>query len=152
MNYNTIIIITGIIVIIVALCILLRQKNNTYSKEVLPSLSLSERDLKKLKVLLEEGQGKLREEIHVLTNEVSTLKKYIASMSECREKSEKSHSEPFQEDPQQEGFNHSLNYNKFVEKNKDIIDVYKENNNLEETAKILNKSIREVEMVIKLVK
>ncbi|QUH26308.1 hypothetical protein [Serpentinicella alkaliphila] len=49
-------------------------------------------------------------------------------------------------------FSNILNYSKFLSNNKDIIDRYKNNKSIEEIAKELNKSIREVEMVIKLIK
>jgi len=45
-----------------------------------------------------------------------------------------------------------LNYNLFKEKNNTIIDLYKKGKSKEEIAKTLNKSIREIEMVIRLVK
>jgi len=44
-----------------------------------------------------------------------------------------------------------LNYNLFKEKNSVIIDLYKKGKSKEEMAKILNKSIREIEMVISLI-
>ncbi|MBU5677444.1 hypothetical protein KQI88_13560 [Alkaliphilus sp. MSJ-5] len=45
-----------------------------------------------------------------------------------------------------------LNYNLFKEKNSTIIDLYEKGISKEEIAKVLNKSIREIDMVIKLVK
>lgn len=44
-----------------------------------------------------------------------------------------------------------LNYNLFKERNNIIIDLYKAGKTKEEIAKVLNKSIREIEMVIKLI-
>lgn len=49
-------------------------------------------------------------------------------------------------------FKQVLNYNFFKEKNGAVIDLYMQGKPKEEIAKVLNKSIREVEMVINLVK
>ncbi len=49
-------------------------------------------------------------------------------------------------------FKQILNYNFFKEKNSAIIDMHKQGKPKEEIAKILNKSIREVEMVINIAK
>lgn len=49
-------------------------------------------------------------------------------------------------------FKHVLNYKFFKEKNNDIINLYEQGRAIEEIAKVLNKSIREVEMVINLIK
>lgn len=49
-------------------------------------------------------------------------------------------------------FKQVLNYNFFKEKNSAIIDMHKQGKPKEEIAKILNKSIREVEMVINIAK
>ncbi|MBM7613688.1 helix-turn-helix transcriptional regulator [Alkaliphilus hydrothermalis] len=51
-----------------------------------------------------------------------------------------------------ENFDQSLNYNMFVQKNNDILKLHREGKSLEEIARRLNKSVREVEMVIKLIK
>ncbi len=45
-----------------------------------------------------------------------------------------------------------LNYNMFKEKNRDIIHLYNKGMSQEDIAKSLNKSVREIEMVIKLIK
>lgn len=49
-------------------------------------------------------------------------------------------------------FKPMLNYNMFKERNKTIIDLYSKGNSKEEIAKIMNKSVREVEMIVKLAK
>ncbi|HZK56920.1 MAG TPA: hypothetical protein VFD17_01315, partial [Clostridia bacterium] len=49
-------------------------------------------------------------------------------------------------------FEQVLNYNLFKEKNSNIINLYRQGAPKEEIAKVLNKSIREVEMVINLTK
>lgn len=51
-----------------------------------------------------------------------------------------------------DNFKQVLNYKFFKEKNSSIIDLYEEGKAKEEIAKILNKSIREIEMVINLIK
>lgn len=49
-------------------------------------------------------------------------------------------------------FKHMLNYNLFKERNKTIIDLYNKGNSKEQIAKVMNKSVREVEMIVKLAK
>lgn len=49
-------------------------------------------------------------------------------------------------------FRQILNYNFFKEKNGAVIDLYRQGKSEGEIAKVLNKSIREVEMVVNLVK
>ena len=55
-------------------------------------------------------------------------------------------------DTDDNNFKQILNYNLFKEKNSAIIDLYKQGKPKEEIARILNKSIREIEMVISIVK
>ncbi|HZJ77024.1 MAG TPA: hypothetical protein VFC70_04875 [Oscillospiraceae bacterium] len=49
-------------------------------------------------------------------------------------------------------FKQILNYNFFKEKNSDIIDMHKQGKSREEIARISNKSIREIEMIINIAK
>ncbi|AOY77291.1 hypothetical protein [Clostridium formicaceticum] len=152
MDYNIIIVITGMFTIFIALYILLRQKDHSFSQNHLSSLNPNEKDLKKLEALIGEGHLKLSHEIHKLTSEVALLREYITNLPDVKEKSIENCTVSTYEANDHEHFNHILNYNKFLQKNKDIIELYKETNNLEEIARKLNKSIREVEMVVKLVK
>lgn len=56
------------------------------------------------------------------------------------------------EDGANKNFKNILNYNFFEDRNRDIIKLYKAGRPKEDIAKSLNKSIREVEMIINLVK
>ncbi|SDK46385.1 hypothetical protein [Natronincola ferrireducens] len=154
MDYNSIIILIGSIIIIVALYFLLRNKKEDFYGEYITTSPLNENHIKDFERLIREGNQKTIDEINRLKLEIRELKKHVKTMENLIEEHKKDDSlqnENFN-NMEEENFNYLLNYNKFIHKNKDVIELFKNNKTPEEIARILNKSIREVEMVTKLVK
>lgn len=155
MYYNTIIILMGIFVVIIALYILLQKKDKDFSYDELISNTIK-KDINNLENMLKKNQLQIMDGIDKLNIEINTLKENIKTDNQLmvnilRQENFNLMKENNTEIPSDD-FGYLLNYNKFMQKNKDIIALLKKNKTPEDIAKELNKSIREVEMVLKLAK
>lgn len=155
MYYNTIIILMGIFVVIIALYILLQKKDKDFSYDELISNTIK-KDINNLENMLKKNQLQIMDGIDKLNIEINTLKENIKTDNQLmvnilRQENFNLMKENNTEIPSDD-FGYLLNYNKFLQKNKDIIALLKKNKTPEDIAKELNKSIREVEMVLKLAK
>lgn len=155
MYYNTIIILMGIFVVIIALYILLQKKDKDFSYDELISNTIK-KDINNLENMLKKDRLQIMDGIDKLNIEINTLKENIKTDNQLmvnilRQENFNLMKENNTEIPSDD-FGYLLNYNKFLQKNKDIIALLKKNRTPEDIAKELNKSIREVEMVLKLAK
>lgn len=92
-------------------------------------------------------------ELYALRGEVADLKQQLAQMEEMITELQTSAPAPLpEEEGSAEGFEQLLNYTRFSQKNQQIIKLYQLGRTPEEIARDLGKSIREVEMVIKLIR
>lgn len=152
MVYNTshILILLGISVSIVSIFIIFLKEKNGISEEYIISPSNSNEDLKNLcQELFKKGNEMTIFEIEGLKKEVIYLRKVIQENNLLL----KNHNiKSIEDEVDNKDFKHILNYNQFVNKNKSIIDLFNQNKSSEEIAKLLDKSVREIEMVIKLIK
>ncbi|SES68090.1 hypothetical protein SAMN05660297_00221 [Natronincola peptidivorans] len=151
---NIIFILFGSIVVIISLYILLQNRDNSINNEYASSFS-NEDSIKKLEGLVKNENYKAMKEISKINDEISQLKdmlKHTEDLIDLKVKDNEDFNDENHSDNHNDNFKHLLNYNKFLKKNNDIINLFKQNKNLEEIARELNKSIREVEMVVKLVK
>lgn len=147
MKGNIILLIIGICILIlpIIMSLILREKRidegNRYHENKNGYNQLNNEQKIQTMILLDR-LNKLEEEVSKLKDENTALKEEYSKKSVLFDES------PISSDK----FKPILNYNLFKEKNSKIIDLYEKGKTKEEIAKILNKSIREVEMVISLVK
>ncbi len=85
-----------------------------------------------------------------IENEI--MLKKIANLEKEIQKLKQSNTDLTEKKETNTNFKHMLNYNLFKETNKTIIDLYNKGSSKEQIAKIKNKSVREVEMIVKLAK
>lgn len=170
MDYNSWLIIIGSIIVLVGLFVSIKGSSKSNDemfietpviKEVNQNDTASHLEhqeiyyqLQNVDLELKDIKKEVKNLFHLM--ELHTVKSQLSSLPN-KDATPSGHSESGRiiEDKQniQEGnFNNLLNYNMFTKKNSDIIELYKSGISVEEIAKKLNKSIREVEMVIKLVK
>jgi len=149
MYYNTIIILAGIVVIVIGLYIFLKKLNDNATYDIYDDINNLTNILKNNELLIKDEIKKINNEINFLKENIKTNNEEIINIikHENFNIKEKSDNQVVPED-----FGNLLNYNKFLQKNKDIITLLRKNKTAEDIAKELNKSIREVEMVLKLVK
>ncbi|SNR89263.1 hypothetical protein SAMN05446037_1001265 [Anaerovirgula multivorans] len=153
MNYNInhIVVLLGISVVIISFYLIFKKKENDSIEEyILASGNSNQEEINLSRDLFKEGNDKIVIEIEQLRKEVTNLTHVIQEVYLLLE--EQKNDENLTVESNSENFNHLLNYNQFLNKNKPIIDLSKQNKTSEEIAKILNKSVREIEMVIKLIK
>ncbi len=151
MNYNInhISIMLGILVVIASIITVLfdrKDKLTTTGDYIMKSLNQNKDEEDALKELIDEKNTEVMYEINKMKEKLFLLTKQI----------------DINEDPiinggkktlnNGENFKHIINYKQFVDKNQDIMDLIKREKSPEEIARLLDKSVREVEMVIKLIK
>lgn len=157
MNFNSIIVIIGILVVVIAIYLIIRSNNVNSGNNVdefditsfkgIDELSINTNNEKlqdqELLTRMDIAEGdiiKLRKDLKQLMAVYNQAKEAAVALA------------PPKDEVMAESFSQSLNYNLFLQRNSDIIHLYKEGNKAEDIAKNLNKSIREVEMVVKLIK
>ncbi len=149
-SMNYIIILAGVIIVIISFGIIfLSNKNNIDESYQInsPNMTCSNDEMMGyLHKLFEEENYKTISEIKRFEGELSTLTESIDQIKKFILDGNKASEETNQ------NFDNVLNYNQFLRKNKAIVDLYKHNKTPEEIAQTLNKSIREVEMIIRLIK
>lgn len=149
-SMNYIIILAGVIIAIISFGIIfLSNKNNIDESYQInsPNMTCSNEEMMRyLHKLFEEENYKTISEIKRFEGELSTLTESIDQIKKFILDGNKASEETNQ------NFDNVLNYNQFLRKNKAIVDLYKHNKTPEEIAQTLNKSIREVEMIIRLIK
>lgn len=139
MGLNISVIILGGIIVSVALFLFIREQRSTVDEfpDTLPF------------------QGANQQELLHLRREVKELKDGLAEVTALLQDLTR---EPGAEaaaavtTTADEPFDQLLNYNRFAKKNQRIIEMYQSGKSPEDIARNLGKSIREVEMVIKLIK
>ncbi|KAB3535853.1 hypothetical protein F8154_04880 [Alkaliphilus pronyensis] len=153
MDYNTIIIIAGSIIILIALLIVMRSNNqepdNHYNSSIIHLQNIKDQELELQQVVIHELEG-LKGDMGIIKEDISTLFSLYNDLNRNSLSKGASNNDTGQKEV--EPFNQKLNYNIFTQKNTDIIRLHQEGNSPDEIARKLNKSIREIEMVIKLVK
>ncbi|QUH20809.1 hypothetical protein [Alkaliphilus sp. B6464] len=148
MERNNILLLVGGIVLVVPLIIsfILKNKRNHnklefYKKEEKYSSEIN-KGFKVENEIIVERIKRLEQEVLILKQENNRI------IEEHRKNSNLIN----QNNLKNNSFKPVLNYNLFKEKNSTIIDLHEKGISKEEIAKVLNKSIREIDMVIKLVK
>jgi len=111
-----------------------QQKQNKNNREINIDSKVENKVIFEKIKKLEQEVLELKQEINILSKE-NKENKILLNENNRKDRS----------------FKPILNYNLFKEKNSVIIDLYKKGKSKEEMAKILNKSIREIEMVISLI-
>ncbi|MCC5909826.1 MAG: hypothetical protein JJT76_05255 [Clostridiaceae bacterium] len=148
MYYNIIILTIGIIVTIIAAYFLKRNSEN--SEELYQDMPMSlDSNLKKV---IEKSQNKILGDIDHMNEEMQEIKHQLKEIRQLIRLNSQGDNAIQTDTPEDKNFSHLLNYNKFLAKNKKIIDMFHQNKTAEEIACQLNKSVREVEMVTKLIK
>lgn len=141
MGLNIIIILLGCVIILLALYLMFKERSEG-EDELSSQLFFHEKPL----------QAETKEEVVKLRNEVMELKLEIEGLSELLQAAGQQ-AVVVEEAPETEyRFDQMLNYNRFTQKNQTIIDLYQSGKTTEDIARKLKKSVREVEMVIKLIK
>ncbi len=145
---NLIIIFIGVALVAISLYFIVKQNNEEeedyYYKA---SLLLNNKDNDT------NSNQLLSNQLQAVTEEMEELKQKLAMLESNHLISASVEAAKAAEAPQEEvPFNHALNYQLFVSRNEDIIKLYNEGLGIDEIARTLNKSFREVEMIIKLVK
>jgi len=151
MKGNIILLIIGssILIISIVLSFIFKDKANYNRTEYQQKQNKNNREINidskvENKVIFEKIK-KIEQEVLELKQEVLELKQEINILSK------ENNILLNENNPKDRSFKPILNYNLFKEKNSVIIDLYKKGKSKEEMAKILNKSIREIEMVISLI-
>lgn len=150
MNPNIIVFFLGCLIVTVSLLFNIYYNKNRAYENYLSNINQFSKSI--------NTNGKDSMEIEKLKNEVTSIKKELLTVLEILNTSfniteiTDGEIDNFDKNRSKESFSNILNYSKFMNKNKDIIERYKENMSIETIAKELNKSKSEVEMVIKLIK
>ncbi|GAB6088208.1 DUF6115 domain-containing protein [Alkaliphilus crotonatoxidans] len=135
MGLNITIIILGGIIVLIALALFIKEQRAT--SEELPNSFLF--------------QGPGQQDLIQLKNEVKALKSELGAATELL-RTMAQEPKPMEVTEEEAPFDQLLNYNRFTKKNERIIQLYQSGETPESIARKLEKSLREVEMVIKLIK
>ncbi len=135
MGLNITIIILGGIIVLIALALFIKEQRAT--SEELPNSFLF--------------QGPGQQDLIQLKNEVKALKSELGAATELL-RTMAQEPKPMEVIEEEAPFDQLLNYNRFTKKNERIIQLYQSGETPESIARKLEKSLREVEMVIKLIK
>lgn len=150
---NHIIVLIGILIVIATFfLVFFSKKNDSMDDYLINSFGHDKEYLSVLKNTIAEDHKTLLNEAKMLREEIIYLKKLVEEIHSYLEKNVENNINSDDEENLTKNFKYLLNYNQFVNKNKDIIDLNKQNKSPEEIARLLNKSIREVEMVINLIR
>lgn len=146
---NLIIVIVGIVLVIISLYFIVKQ--NKYEEE--------DYYYKASMLLNNNEESKENPQQQIINSQLKSVLHEMAGLKQQMEELQKFQSlknvdeEALTEDIEIDmTFNHALNYQLFMKKNDEIIKMYNAGNSIDEIAKELNKSFREIEMIIKLIK
>ena len=147
---NFIIIFIGILLVIVSLYFIIKQ--NSYEEEEMyyktsQLLNNSEVDTRN-----NNQQELVFNQLNEVLNEMEELKLKLQRLEELQVPYNNPELATTAIHEEVKPFNHALNYQLFLNKNEDIIKLHLEGLSPEVIARKLNKSFREVEMIIKLIK
>ncbi len=142
---NLIIIFIGVALVAISLYFIVKQNNYEEEDYYYRASQMNNND--------NAGSQLLNNQLEAVTEELEELKLKLETL-EVNQRSLASVEEAKAiEAPQEEiPFNHALNYQLFLNRNEDIIKLYNEGHGIDTIARTLNKSFREVEMIIKLSK
>lgn len=149
MKSNIILLSVGFIIVLIPLVLsfIVKEKKtnnsrvNYYEKQNEENIISDKISIMESKIIMEK--------MTKLELEVLELKKENSKIIEQYKKSNLPENKNILRD---NNFKQALNYNVFKERNNDIIDLHRQGKSKEEIAKTLNKSIREIEMIINLLK
>jgi len=153
MDYNTIIVLVGIVFIIIAIYAIIKSNNsaNEYNRNDYNITSL--KDIERAQVADAVIDKELTTRVDIAEGDIIKLRQDLKQlMTIYTQAKEAAVAAVKVNETESGGFNQSLNYSMFLQRNNDIIQLYNEDTKIEDIAKKLNKSIREIEMVIKLIK
>ncbi|MGV8146376.1 MAG: hypothetical protein ACLKAK_01840 [Alkaliphilus sp.] len=143
MEYNSYIIIIGCIIVIGSVILIIKE-NRFYNKQNTNNHS-------------KQNNYNVRKEIATINNEIGQLAENVELILKSINllKTKQDHIEGIENEILEEknsSFNNTLKYQMFEKKNEKVIYLYKSGITVEEIAEKLNKSYREVEMIVKLLK
>ncbi|WP_026476030.1 DUF6115 domain-containing protein [Alkaliphilus transvaalensis] len=148
MDYNIAIVLLGCIIVIISLILVFKnnsKEDEDFESQLIVGLGNQNNNYNPQDSI---NQEKMIKGINALNQEIVSIKDELSRLRQLPHRVEES----IDPNHQWENFEHSLNYNLFMQKNKDIISLYQKGKSKEEIARSLNKSVREVEMVIKMIK
>ncbi|KAB3531355.1 DUF6115 domain-containing protein [Alkaliphilus serpentinus] len=151
MDYNTIIVLVGILVTIIAIYVIVKTNHtDEISKEDNDFTSINRNSIRNKD---QESLQEMATRMDIAEGDIIQLRKDTRQLMEVYNKAkEAALAVKKQNDEEATSFNQKFNYNLFTQRNHDIIELHQQGLRAEEIAKKLNKSIREIEMVIKLTK
>lgn len=149
MDYNTIIIIIGGIIVLAALITIIKSSSRDQSEATYNTAIMGLQKIQDHETL---DQERIMHEISDMRSDILQVKNDILNLFELYNKNNKTNALGNIVVDEEEPFNQMLNYNMFIQRNNNIIQLYQEGDTPDVIARKLNKSVREVEMVIKLVK
>ncbi len=142
MNYNSYTIIIGCIVVLVSLALIIRE-NRLYNTKN-----------KNNDNYRHQSNCNARKEVEIINNKIEQLAQNVELILEFTVSSEENKNVIEKPITQQDNnsFNNTFKYQLFEKKNEKVIELYKSGLEITTIAKRLNKSYREVEMIVKLLK
>ncbi|SCY13152.1 TraB/GumN family protein [Alkaliphilus peptidifermentans] len=149
MDYNTIIIIIGGIIVLAALITIIKSSSRDQTEVTYNTPIMGLHKIQDHETL---DQERIMHEISNMRSDILQVKNDILNLFELYNKNNKTNTLGNIVVDEEEPFNQTLNYNMFIQRNNNIIQLYQEGDTPDVIARKLNKSVREVEMVIKLVK
>ncbi len=150
MDFNIAIILIGCVIIIVTLVLLLKEDNKVdddLTSQIMMGINSYNKDHQQ-----NDNYSDILDTIEMLSNEISDIREDIQKLTNSITSKDDHEEVGVSNNENWENFSQSLNYNMFIKKNDDIINLFNNGKSPDEIAKALNKSVREVEMVIKLIK
>lgn len=143
---NLVIIIVGILLILISLYFIAKQGKQEEDDYYLKSSLLRDND-----GLLYRQQETMNTKLISVSEELEEIKAQLVELRSLQQPNQKEEAVSADREDNS-NFSQALNYQSFLKRNDDIIKLYSEGRSIEEISKMLNKSFREVEMIIKLVK
>jgi DNA-binding NarL/FixJ family response regulator len=143
---NLVIIIVGILLILISLYFIAKQGKQEEDDYYLKSSLLKDND-----GLLYRQQETMNTKLISVSEELEEIKAQLVELRSLQQPNQKEEAVSADREDNS-NFSQALNYQSFLKRNDDIIKLYSEGRSIEEISKMLNKSFREVEMIIKLVK
>ena len=142
MNYNSYTIIIGCIVVLVSLALIIRE-NRLYNTKNENNDNYRN-----------QSNCNARKEVEIINNKIEQLAQNVELILESTVSSEETKNMIEKPTTQQDNnsFNNTLKYQLFEKKNEKVIELHKSGLEIANIAKMLNKSYREVEMIVKLLK
>ncbi|ABR48843.1 hypothetical protein Amet_2691 [Alkaliphilus metalliredigens QYMF] len=148
MDPNLLIFAIGCLIIVISVFILIKNQQLDYTNEIEESDYLQEQ-LRRITMTTENDLqnqiNEIKEEVHLIREDIQLVYSLTQSVKPTTDRDSEAKD-------QEESFSQLLNYKIFAEKNGDIINLLKLGEHPQAIAKKQNKSVREVEMIMKLIK